>query len=193
MRENPLHHVSSDDLMRYGLIPEFVGRLPVVAALDTLDIGELRRVLTDPANSILRQYRRLFEMDGVELVVTDGALSAIAEQAITRQTGARGFAHGNGEDPPTGDVRDPLAPRRAPGGGNRRSGQPRSQAALRYHRDRGRAPNRQDRRLGPPPGKLPVRSPPDRVGCTRFGGQAATLAGHSDPDGRRRKQQRQQD
>ena len=91
VRENPLHHVSSDDLMRYGLIPEFVGRLPVVAALDTLDIDELRRVLTEPANSILRQYQRLFEMDGVELVVTDGALTAIAEQAITRHTGARGL------------------------------------------------------------------------------------------------------
>ena len=63
----------------------------MVAALDTLDIDELRRVLTEPANSILRQYQRLFEMDGVELVVTDGALTAIAEQAITRHTGARGL------------------------------------------------------------------------------------------------------
>ena len=91
IRANPLHHIASDDLMRYGLIPEFVGRLPVVAALDQLDVDQLRRVLTEPANSIIRQYRRLFEMDGVELVVTEEALSAIAKQALGRKIGARGL------------------------------------------------------------------------------------------------------
>ena len=91
IRENPLHHVSSDDLMRYGLIPEFVGRLPVVAALDALDVGQLRRILTEPANSLIKQYRRLFEMDGVELSVTEDAMSAIAERAQSRKTGARGL------------------------------------------------------------------------------------------------------
>ena len=91
IRANPLHHIASDDLMRYGLIPEFVGRLPVVAALDQLDVDQLRRVLTEPANSIIRQYRRLFEMDGVELVVTEEALTAIAKQALGRKIGARGL------------------------------------------------------------------------------------------------------
>ena len=91
IRENPLHHVSSDDLMRYGLIPEFVGRLPVVAALDALDVGQLRRILIEPANSLIKQYRRLFEMDGVELSVTEDAMSAIAERAQSRKTGARGL------------------------------------------------------------------------------------------------------
>ena len=77
--------------MRYGLIPEFVGRLPVVAALDALDVGQLRRILTEPANSLIKQYRRLFEMDGVELSVTEDAMSAIAERAQSRKTGARGL------------------------------------------------------------------------------------------------------
>jgi ATP-dependent Clp protease ATP-binding subunit ClpX len=73
------------------LIPEFIGRLPVVATVDDLDKADLVRVLTEPKNALVKQYAKFFEMDGVELQVTDGALDAIAEQAQKRGTGARGL------------------------------------------------------------------------------------------------------
>ncbi|MEV0201158.1 ATP-dependent Clp protease ATP-binding subunit ClpX [Nonomuraea sp. NPDC050691] len=82
--------VMPSDLVAYGLIPELVGRLPVTATLERLDREALVRVLTEPRNALLKQYRRLLEMDGVELEFTPGAVEAIAEQALLRRTGARG-------------------------------------------------------------------------------------------------------
>ena len=77
--------------MKYGLIPEFVGRLPVVSVLDPLDVEMTMEILTRPKNAVARQFQRLFGMDEIELVFTDGARRAIAEQAITLKTGARGL------------------------------------------------------------------------------------------------------
>jgi len=81
--------VTPDDLLKFGLIPEFIGRLPVVAALDYLDEDALLRILTEPKNAIVKQFKRMFEWDGVELNITDGALRAIAKKALIRKTGAR--------------------------------------------------------------------------------------------------------
>jgi ATP-dependent Clp protease ATP-binding subunit ClpX len=86
-----INKVMPEDLIKFGLIPEFIGRLPVVATVDDLDKESLVRVLTEPRNALTRQYARFFEMDGVELRVTDDALEAIAEQAMRRGTGARGL------------------------------------------------------------------------------------------------------
>ena len=86
-----LAEVLPEDLMGFGLIPEFIGRLPVVTTVDDLDLEDLVKVLTEPKNALAKQYARFFEMDGVELVVTEGALRAIAEQAVMRSTGARGL------------------------------------------------------------------------------------------------------
>ena len=77
--------------MGFGLIPEFIGRLPVLATVDDLDLEDLVQVLTEPKNALTKQYAKFFEMDGVELVLTEGALLAIAEQALMRGTGARGL------------------------------------------------------------------------------------------------------
>lgn len=89
--ENPLAHLSHDDLMKYGLIPEFVGRLPVTVALDHLTEAELVRILTEPKNAVVKQYQKFFELDDVELVFTDDALNAVAQAAVARKTGARGL------------------------------------------------------------------------------------------------------
>lgn len=86
-----LREVEPEDLIKYGLIPEFVGRLPVVAVLDELDENALIQVLTEPKNSLIRQYKRLFEMEDVELEFTKDALQAIAQKTIERKTGARGL------------------------------------------------------------------------------------------------------
>jgi ATP-dependent Clp protease ATP-binding subunit ClpX len=86
-----LSEVLPEDLLGYGLIPEFIGRLPVIATVDDLDVEDLVHVLTEPKNSLVKQYAKFFEMDGVELLVTDEALQAIAEQAMKRGTGARGL------------------------------------------------------------------------------------------------------
>ena len=83
--------VMPEDLMAYGLIPEFIGRLPVVATVNDLDEGDLARILTEPKNALTRQYAKFFEMDGVELVIASDAMVAIAEQAMKRGTGARGL------------------------------------------------------------------------------------------------------
>ena len=83
--------VMPEDLMRFGLIPEFIGRLPVVTSVRALDEEALIEVLTQPKNALTMQYRKLFELDGVELEFDDSALSAIAELAIERGTGARGL------------------------------------------------------------------------------------------------------
>ncbi|MBI8988701.1 ATP-dependent Clp protease ATP-binding subunit ClpX [Corynebacterium meridianum] len=83
--------VRPEDLVKFGLIPEFIGRLPVVATVTNLDRASLVKVLTEPKNSLIRQYERLFEMDGVQLTFTDEALDAVAELALERKTGARGL------------------------------------------------------------------------------------------------------
>jgi ATP-dependent Clp protease ATP-binding subunit ClpX len=85
------HDVEPEDLIKYGLIPEFVGRLPVVATLDELDEGALISILTEPKNALTKQYRRLFEMEGAVLVSRDEALRAVAHRAMQRKTGARGL------------------------------------------------------------------------------------------------------
>ena len=77
--------------MKYGLIPEFVGRLPVVATLEDLDEASLKKILTDPKNALVKQYQRLFEMENIELTFADEALGAVARKAIERKTGARGL------------------------------------------------------------------------------------------------------
>ena len=86
-----LSHVTHDDLLKYGLIPEFVGRLPVVSTLDALDVETMMLILTQPKNAIARQFQRLFAMDDIELVFTDDAIRAIAEDALKQMTGARGL------------------------------------------------------------------------------------------------------
>jgi ATP-dependent Clp protease ATP-binding subunit ClpX len=86
-----LSHVTSDDLLDFGMIPEFIGRLPVLAPLDPLDEDSLVRILTEPRNALVRQYRKLFEMEGCELDFTSGALALIAKKARERDTGARGL------------------------------------------------------------------------------------------------------
>ena len=83
--------VMPEDLIKFGLIPEFIGRLPVVASVTNLDKESLVKILSEPKNALVKQYTRLFEMDGVELEFTDDALEAIADQAIHRGTGARGL------------------------------------------------------------------------------------------------------
>jgi len=84
-------HVQPDDLIKYGLIPELVGRLPIVAVLDDLDEEALIKILVEPKNSIIKQYKELFKMDNVELTFTDGALRSIVKKTIARKTGARGL------------------------------------------------------------------------------------------------------
>ena len=86
-----LKEVEPDDLLKFGLIPEFIGRLPVVASVTNLDKESLVKILSEPKNALVKQYVRLFEMDGVELEFTDEALEAVADQAIHRGTGARGL------------------------------------------------------------------------------------------------------
>jgi len=86
-----LHEVQTEDLLKFGLIPEFVGRLPVIATLEELDEPALVRILKEPKNALTRQYQKLFEMEGVHLRFTDGALAAIAREALKRKSGARGL------------------------------------------------------------------------------------------------------
>jgi ATP-dependent Clp protease ATP-binding subunit ClpX len=86
-----LRECEPDDLQRFGLIPEFIGRLPVIATLEDLDEGALIEILTEPKNALVKQYQRLFEMEGTSLTFTEDALHAIAKKAIGRKTGARGL------------------------------------------------------------------------------------------------------
>lgn len=89
--ENLFAKVQPEDLHKFGLIPEFIGRLPIVATVDPLDIEALTRILTEPKNALVKQYQRMFELDGVGLEFEDAALEAIAELAVERKTGARGL------------------------------------------------------------------------------------------------------
>jgi ATP-dependent Clp protease ATP-binding subunit ClpX len=83
--------VLPEDLIGYGLIPEFIGRLPVVATVDDLDQAALVEILVEPKNALVKQYAKFFEMDGVELIFEEDALHAISDQALLRGTGARGL------------------------------------------------------------------------------------------------------
>ena len=89
--DNPLRFLSHDDLLKYGLIPEFVGRLPVTVALDPLTRDDLKRILVEPKNAVVKQYKKFFALDDVDLIFTDEALDATAKQAEERRTGARGL------------------------------------------------------------------------------------------------------
>jgi ATP-dependent Clp protease ATP-binding subunit ClpX len=86
-----LQQLLPEDLLKFGLIPEFIGRLPIVVTLDALDELALRRILTEPRNALIRQYQKIFAMDGIELTFTKEALVAVAQRAQTRKTGARGL------------------------------------------------------------------------------------------------------
>jgi ATP-dependent Clp protease ATP-binding subunit ClpX len=90
-KKNPFAEVEPDDLLRYGLIPELVGRLPVVVALEALDETALVRILKEPKNALTKQYRKLFELEEVELNFDEAALRAVAQKALKRGTGARGL------------------------------------------------------------------------------------------------------
>jgi len=86
-----LKKTESEDLVKFGLIPEFIGRLPVISALEPLDIDALRKILIEPKNALTKQYKKLFKIEGVELEFRDQALSQIAKKALDRNTGARGL------------------------------------------------------------------------------------------------------
>jgi ATP-dependent Clp protease ATP-binding subunit ClpX len=86
-----LRDVEPEDLIQYGLIPEFVGRLPILATLEELDESQLVKILTEPKNALVKQYKRLFEMEGCEVEFREDALRAVARRAMERKTGARGL------------------------------------------------------------------------------------------------------
>jgi ATP-dependent Clp protease ATP-binding subunit ClpX len=86
-----IHEVMPEDLMKFGLIPEFIGCLPVITTVAPLDVASLVRILTEPRNALVKQYQKMFEIDGVALEFTDDAVEALADQALARGTGARGL------------------------------------------------------------------------------------------------------
>ena len=86
-----MRHAQAEDLLKFGLIPEFIGRVPVVATLNDLDEETLMRILTEPRNALVKQYRKLFEFENVKLKFTDDALRAVAREAMERKSGARGL------------------------------------------------------------------------------------------------------
>jgi ATP-dependent Clp protease ATP-binding subunit ClpX len=90
-KKNPYGEVEPDDLLRYGLIPELIGRLPVVVSLEALDEESLMRILVEPKNALTKQYRKLFELEEVRLTFEPDALRAVAEKALNRGAGARGL------------------------------------------------------------------------------------------------------
>ena len=90
-KDGPLHRVQPEDLLKFGLIPEFIGRLPVIATLSELDESALIRILTEPKNAILKQYQKLFEYENVKLKFDDAAVRTIAREAMKTKTGARGL------------------------------------------------------------------------------------------------------
>ena len=89
--QNVINYLETEDLLKYGLIPEFVGRLPVVTTLHDLEVDHLVQILLEPKNALIRQYQKMFEIEDVELNFTKGGVKAIAEEAIKRKTGARGL------------------------------------------------------------------------------------------------------
>ena len=91
MEANIFREVTPDDLVKYGIVPELIGRLPLISVLDELDEPALVRILTEPKNALVKQYQKLFELDGIELSFEEDALTAIAHKAIEQKTGARGL------------------------------------------------------------------------------------------------------
>ena len=91
LRQKVLKDVTHDDLLQYGLIPEFVGRMPIVAVLEPLDLEMMTMILTQPKNSVVKQFQQLFDLDGVDLIFQDAACTAIAKEALSQKTGARGL------------------------------------------------------------------------------------------------------
>ncbi len=89
--EDLMSMVRPEDLTKFGLIPEFIGRLPLIASVNKLDVEALVQILTEPRNALVKQYQKLFELDGVELEFSEGAIGAIAAKALERGTGARGL------------------------------------------------------------------------------------------------------
>jgi ATP-dependent Clp protease ATP-binding subunit ClpX len=89
--EKVFSEVMPEDLLKFGLIPEFIGRLPVIATVDKLNREALVQILTEPRNALVKQYQELFDLDGVELEFTDDAIEAVADLAMMRGTGARGL------------------------------------------------------------------------------------------------------
>ena len=90
MKKNIFHKVISQDLVKFGIVPELVGRLPIITVLDELDEQALIKILTEPKNALLKQYKKLFDYDNIDLIVEDDALMEIAKKAIAQKTGARG-------------------------------------------------------------------------------------------------------
>ncbi len=186
-RSEVLRHVLPEDLIKFGLIPEFIGRLPVVGAVSSLDKEALVRILVEPKNALVKQYQRVFELDGVELELADDALEAVAEQALLRGTGARGLRAILEEvllevmyDLPS---RTDIGPVRHRPGGGARPGSP----------DAGTANTSRPSRPGPagplprgrPDGRLPAAvRPVPAAGChhdlRRSRGCLAWLDGHTD-------------
>ena len=89
--ENKLKNLEPEDLIKYGLIPEFIGRMPIIATLSELNTDSLVKILTEPKNSLLKQYKRLFEFENVKLTFNKEAVNEIAKKAIMKKTGARGL------------------------------------------------------------------------------------------------------
>ena len=129
-----LQEVEPEDLLKFGLIPEFIGRLPVIATLGDLDEAALVDILTKPKNALVKQYQRLFEMEGVRLEFTDGALKSVARRAVMRKTGARGLRSIMETHSPRHDVRPAGTGRRGGGGDQSRSRRRAGQPALHLRR-----------------------------------------------------------
>ncbi|HYM94083.1 MAG TPA: AAA family ATPase, partial [Chitinophagaceae bacterium] len=91
MKNNLLNYINAQDLKAFGLIPELLGRLPVVTHLDPLDAETLRAILTEPKNALIKQYKKLFELEGIQLTIEDDVLSFMVEKAVTYKLGARGL------------------------------------------------------------------------------------------------------
>ncbi|MCE9502055.1 MAG: ATP-dependent Clp protease ATP-binding subunit ClpX, partial [Leptospira sp.] len=90
-RDDVIRNVIPEDLLKYGLIPEFVGRLPILATLEEPSVDTLRKIFTEPKNAIMKQYQKMFEIENVKLKFTDSAITTIAEVALKRESGARGL------------------------------------------------------------------------------------------------------
>ncbi len=150
--------VRPEDLVKFGLIPEFIGRLPLIASVNKLDQAALVQILTEPRNALIKQYQKLFELDGVELEFTDDAVEAIADKAMERGTGARGLRADHRGGPPQRDVRRAL-PRGHRQGGRHRRGRLR-QRQPDAGAPRGRAEEEEVRLSGS--GALTRRSPTGR-------------------------------
>ena len=86
-----MKNLEPEDLLKYGLIPEFIGRLPIIATLEDLDVKSLIKILLEPKNSLVKQYQELFKIEGAKLSFKDNAIKEIAEKAISKKTGARGL------------------------------------------------------------------------------------------------------